>query len=188
MIQPRPKQDAVASRVQLWSLFRQKIAPAAEHDDRVEVPFMHRLDGDELVEFRQSNIGIAVGIDDGLVVPVIVGAEQMSLQQLSTEARRIVDAARAGKIENMGKGVFTVTNLGMYGIESFTAIINPPESAILAVGAVRETAVISGETVRPGRVMTMTLSCDHRVVDGLTAAKFMERLKEILEQPEQLGG
>jgi len=86
----------------------------------------------------------------------------------------------------MGKGVFTISNLGMFGVEEFSAIINPPEAAILAVAAVREEVIVSGGTLRPGRVMTMTLSCDHRVIDGLLAAKFMARLKEILEWPAQL--
>jgi len=148
--------------------------------------FRSRIDDDQIVEFRRSNIGLAVGMDDGLVVPVIVGADKMNLQQVAAEARRLVESARAGKIEGMGKGVFTVTNLGMYGIDEFTAIINPPESAILAVGAAREAVVVRNNMTGPGRVMTVTLSCDHRVVDGLCAAKFLERLKELLEQPEQL--
>jgi pyruvate dehydrogenase E2 component (dihydrolipoamide acetyltransferase) len=82
--------------------------------------------------------------------------------------------------------VFTISNLGMFGIDEFAAIINPPEAAILAVGTVREEVIVSGGTLRAGRVMTMTLSADHRVIDGVLAAKFMARLKEILEYPAQL--
>ena len=152
-----------------------------------EMPaFRSRIEGEEIATFPGSNIGIAVGLDDGLVVPVIVGVERMSLQQLGSESRRIVTAARGGKITGMGQGVFTISNLGMFGIEEFAAIINPPEAAILAVGTTREEVIVSGGTMRPGRVMTMTLSVDHRVVDGLAAAKFMARLKEILEYPAQL--
>jgi pyruvate dehydrogenase E2 component (dihydrolipoamide acetyltransferase) len=152
-----------------------------------EMPaFRSRIEDNEIVTFPDSNIGIAVGMDDGLVVPVIRGVNNMSLQQLGSEARRIVTGARGGKIEGMGQGVFTISNLGMFGIEEFSAIINPPEAAILAVGATREEVIVSGGTLRAGRVMTLTLSVDHRVIDGLVAAKFMGRLKEILEYPQQL--
>jgi len=147
--------------------------------------FRSRVDGDEIVEFANANIGIAVGMDDGLVVPVLQSAQGMSVQQLAAETRRLADNARNGKIEGMGTGVMTITNLGMFGVEEFTAIINPPESAILAVGAVREDVRVVDGGIRPGKVMTMTLSADHRVIDGLLAAKFLARLKEILVGPEQ---
>jgi pyruvate dehydrogenase E2 component (dihydrolipoamide acetyltransferase) len=148
--------------------------------------FRSRLDKDELVELPSSNIGIAVGMDDGLVVPVLVGAEAMDLRQLAAETRRIAETARKGKIEGMGAGVFTITNLGMFGVEEFAAIINPPEASILAVGAVREDVIVSGGAMRPGKVMTMTLSADHRIIDGLLAAKFLARLKELLQSPALL--
>ncbi|MCX7046598.1 MAG: 2-oxo acid dehydrogenase subunit E2, partial [Candidatus Sumerlaeota bacterium] len=145
--------------------------------------FRSQLDGEEIVEFPTANIGIAVGMDEGLVVPVVVGADQMKFEQLAGETRRIVEAARGGKIEGRGKGIFTITNLGMFGVEEFSAIINPPEAAILAVSAIREAAIVKDGAMRAGRVMTMTLSCDHRIIDGLLAAKFLARLKEILENP-----
>jgi pyruvate dehydrogenase E2 component (dihydrolipoamide acetyltransferase) len=145
-----------------------------------------RIENDELVEFNDVNIGIAVGMDEGLVVPVILGADTLSIKDLAAETRRLAQSAKTGKIENMGKGVFTITNLGMFGIEQFTAIINPPEAAILAVGTIRETVVVQDGAMWAGKVMTMTLSADHRVVDGLPAAKFMARLKELLETPAQL--
>ncbi|MBN1867442.1 2-oxo acid dehydrogenase subunit E2 [Candidatus Sumerlaeota bacterium] len=148
--------------------------------------FRGRLDGEEIVEFPSANIGIAVGLDDGLVVPVVVGADRMAFGDLAAETRRVVRAARSGRVEGVGQGVFTVTNLGMFGVEEFSAIINPPETAILAVGAVREEPVVKDGEIRPGRVMTMTLSCDHRLIDGLLAAKFCARLKELLESPETL--
>ena len=148
--------------------------------------FRSRLDKDDVVEYPTANIGVAVGVEDGLVVPVLVGADRLSLKDLAAETKRIVQAARNGKVEGMGKGVFTITNLGMFGVEEFAAIINPPEAAILAVGAVREAVIVSGGAMRPGRVVTMTLSCDHRVVDGMQAAKFLARLKEILESPGQM--
>ena len=114
---------------------------------------------------------------------VIVGVEDMTLEHLASQARNVVEKARAGKLENIGLGVFTVTNLGMFGIEEFAAIINPPESAILAVGAVREDVVVRKGSLRAGRVMSMTLSADHRIVDGVVGAKFLARVKEQLEDP-----
>jgi len=152
-----------------------------------ELPAMRsQIEEDEIVEYPSANIGIAVGREDGLVVPVVMGVDRMSLQELGAEARRLIDNAREGKLENMGQGVFTITNLGMFGVEEFSAIINPPEAAILAVSALREDVVVRDGAMRPGKVMTMTLSTDHRIVDGLVAAQFLSRLKELLEDPAQL--
>lgn len=142
-----------------------------------------QIDGDQIVEYRHANIGIAVGVDDGLVVPVVRNVDTLTLAQLAAEAKRVVENARNGRLENIGQGNFTITNLGMFGIEEFSAIINPPESGILAVGAMREAVIVEDGSMRPGRVVTITLSADHRVVDGLVAAKFLGRLKEILENP-----
>ncbi len=147
--------------------------------------FRSRLDGDDLVEVAQANIGVAVGLADGLVVPVVLNADRLSLRDLAVETRRIADLARLRRIENAGEGVFTVSNLGMYGTEEFSAIINPPESAILAVGAMREQAMARQGMLYAGKVLTLTLSCDHRIIDGMCAAQFMRRLKEILESPGQ---
>jgi pyruvate dehydrogenase E2 component (dihydrolipoamide acetyltransferase) len=144
-----------------------------------------QIDGDEIVEFPQANIGIAVGVEHGLVVPVVCGVDRMTLSQLAVEAKRVVENARNGKLDNVGLGNFTITNLGMFGIEEFAAIINPPESGILAVSAARESVIVQNGSMRPGHVMTMTLSADHRMVDGLTGAKFVARLKEILENPSE---
>jgi pyruvate dehydrogenase E2 component (dihydrolipoamide acetyltransferase) len=144
-----------------------------------------QIQGDEIVEYPHANIGIAVGVEHGLVVPVVRNVESLTLAQLAAEGKRVVDNARNGKLENIGRGNFTITNLGMFGIEEFSAIINPPESGILAVGAVREAVIVENGAIRPGRVMTATLSADHRIVDGLIAAKFLGRLKEILENPSE---
>jgi len=148
--------------------------------------FRSRLEGEEVVEYPAASVGVAVGMDEGLVVPVVVGADGMSLQQLAVETQRIVEAARQGKVTAMGQGVFTVSNLGGFGVEEFSAIINPPESAILAVGAIREAVIVKDEALKPGRIMTMTLSADHRLVDGLMAARFLKRLRELLEAPASL--
>jgi len=141
---------------------------------------------DEVVEFPSANIGVAVGLEAGLVVPVILGADRLTLAQIGAESKRLAEAARGGKIEGMGKGVFTISNLGMFGVDQFTAIINPPEAAILAVSAIREDVIVKNGMMRPGRTMSLTLSADHRLIDGVLAAKFMARLKEVLEAPEVL--
>jgi pyruvate dehydrogenase E2 component (dihydrolipoamide acetyltransferase) len=147
--------------------------------------FRSRLEGEEIVETSGANIGIAVGLDDGLVVPVLSGADGMDLKQIAAETRRLAVSARSGSIIGMGSGTFTITNLGMFGTEEFSAIINPPEAAILAVGAAREAVVVKDGAMRAGKLMTMTLSADHRIIDGMLAAKFLARMKEVLESPEK---
>ena len=148
--------------------------------------FRSKIDGDEIVEYGAANVGVAVGVEDGLTVPVLLGANAMNLQQIAANTKRIVENARGGKLEGWGEGNFTITNLGMFGVEEFAAIVNPPEPGILAVGAVREAVIVKDGAMKAGRVMTMTLSCDHRVIDGLLAAKFMARMKELLETPSLL--
>ncbi len=148
--------------------------------------FRSQYKGTEIIENPSANIGIAVGTDEGLTVPVVVGADRMKLEQLAARTREVVESARNGKLEGMGQGVFTITNLGMFGVEEFSAIINPPESAILAVGAIREGVIVENGAMRPTRLMTVTLSVDHRVIDGVVAAQFLKTLKELLEAPEQL--
>jgi pyruvate dehydrogenase E2 component (dihydrolipoamide acetyltransferase) len=150
----------------------------------IEFPSFHsKIENDEIVEYPTVNIGVAVGVEDGLTVPVIIGAHAMNLEQIAAQTRRIVENARNGKLEGYGQGNFTITNLGMFGVEEFAAIVNPPEPAILAVGAAREAVIVKDGFMKPGKVMTMTLSCDHRIIDGLLAAKFMARLKQLLENP-----
>ena len=149
--------------------------------------FKSQFHGDEVVEYPSANIGIAVGMDEGLVVPVVIAADRMSLKQVAGETRRVAEAARGGKIEGMGQGVFTISNLGMFGIEEFSAIINPPESGIIAASAIREDVIVKDGAIRAAKVMTLVLSCDHRIVDGLAGAKFLARLKDVLEAPEGLG-
>jgi pyruvate dehydrogenase E2 component (dihydrolipoamide acetyltransferase) len=136
--------------------------------------------------YSRVNVGIAVATDDALLVPVIRDADRRSLAELSNETRRLADAARRRSLrpEDFHDGTFTVSNLGMFGVHSFTAIIDPPQVAILAVGGKRRAPVEEG----PGRVafrdlMTFTLSCDHRVVYGADGARFLSRLCELLERP-----
>ncbi len=148
--------------------------------------FRSRIEKDEIVQLPGVNIGIAVGVEDGLTVPVLLNADRLTLKDVAATTRKIVENARVGRLEGIGQGVFTITNLGMFGVEEFAAIINPPEAGILAVGAARETVIVKDGAMRAGKVMTVTLSCDHRVIDGLLAAKFLARLKEIVENPEQM--
>jgi pyruvate dehydrogenase E2 component (dihydrolipoamide acetyltransferase) len=152
-----------------------------------EIPvFRSRLENDRIIDYPTANVGIAVGTDQALVVPVVVAADQLSLRQLGATTRRLVADARAGKVANSGQGCLTISNLGMFGVEEFSAIINPPEAAILAVGAIREQVVVENGAIRPGRVMTAIISADHRLIDGMAAAKFLARLKQLLEDPSQL--
>jgi pyruvate dehydrogenase E2 component (dihydrolipoamide acetyltransferase) len=148
--------------------------------------FRTRMEGDQLIENPHSNIGIAIGTDNGLIVPVVMAVEARSLEDLATETRRIVEAGRAGKVEGQGHGVFTISNLGMFGVPEFSAIINPPESGILAVGTLVEEVIVKDGAMRLGRTMTLTLSADHRVVDGMVAGQFSQRLREVLENPQVL--
>jgi pyruvate dehydrogenase E2 component (dihydrolipoamide acetyltransferase) len=153
----------------------------------MEFPGMHsRVDGETVIEFPGANIGVAVGMEDGLVVPVVVNAEQLTLAQLALETKRLANQARAGKIENMGQGIFTISNLGMFGVDDFVAIINPPEASILAVSAVREDVIVKDGAIKAGQTMSLTLSADHRLIDGTLGAQFMARLKALLEDPIQL--
>lgn len=153
----------------------------------MEFPAMHsRVDGETILEFPGANIGMAVGMDDGLVVPVVMNAQQLTLPQLAVETKRLANQARAGKIENMGLGIFTISNLGMFGVDEFIAIVNPPEASILAVSAVREDVIVKDGAIRAGQTMNLTLSADHRLIDGTLGAQFMARLKALLEEPLQL--
>jgi len=141
---------------------------------------------DELLVSPSINIGIAVGTDEGLTVPVLLGADKMDLQTIALRSRELIENARSGKLEGIGQGIFTITNMGMFGVEEFSAIINPPESAILAVGAIREGIMVNNAIAQPTRLMTLCLSVDHRVIDGIMADQYIGALKEILEAPEEL--
>jgi pyruvate dehydrogenase E2 component (dihydrolipoyllysine-residue acetyltransferase) len=140
---------------------------------------------DEIRLFPTANIGLAVATERGLLVPVLHECERKPLTQLAAERGELVQRARDAKLtqDDLDGGTFTISNLGMYGVEQFTAVLNPPQAAILAVGAIEERAVpADGElAVRP--LMSMTLTCDHRAVDGAKAAEFLHELKTLLEEP-----
>ena len=141
--------------------------------------------GDHLVRHGHVNIGCAVATDSGLLVPVIRDADHKSLNEIGVEAHALAERARAGKLtpDEMTAGTFTISNLGMYGIDHFTAVINPPEAAILAVGALREDAAVRDGQFAVATRVKLTLSIDHRVLDGAMAAAFLEDLVKLLEHP-----
>jgi pyruvate dehydrogenase E2 component (dihydrolipoamide acetyltransferase) len=142
--------------------------------------------GDKLLRHRRVHVGVAVALDGGLIVPVVRDADGKSLTQVAREARDLIGRARAGRLaadETRG-GTFTVSNLGMFGVGQFTAVINPPEAAILAVGAAEPEPVVAADgEVAVHQVLRLTLSIDHRAVDGATGAEFLAQLKEVLEHP-----
>jgi pyruvate dehydrogenase E2 component (dihydrolipoyllysine-residue acetyltransferase) len=135
--------------------------------------------------YERADIGVAVAIEEGLITPIVRAADQKSLSQIATEVRDLAERARNRKLrpeEYMGAS-FSVSNLGMFGIDEFTAIINPPEGAILAIGAMTPKPVVRDEQIVVRQMMRVTMSCDHRVIDGATGAKFLQTFKKILENP-----
>jgi pyruvate dehydrogenase E2 component (dihydrolipoamide acetyltransferase) len=141
--------------------------------------------GDFIRENHHVNIGIAVAVDEGLLVPVLRFADSLSLSQISGNVKEFAKKAKDKKLQpaDWEGSTFTISNLGMFGIDSFTAIINPPDACILAVGGIAQEPVVKNGQVVPGNVMNVTLSCDHRVVDGATGAAFLQTLKSLLEEP-----
>jgi pyruvate dehydrogenase E2 component (dihydrolipoyllysine-residue acetyltransferase) len=144
--------------------------------------------GDKIRINGDINIGVAVAVEDGLLVPVINHADMKSLAQINVEVKELAEKAKMKKLQppEMQGNTFTISNLGMFGIEEFTAIINPPDACILAVGGIIEKPIIKDGAIVPGNMMKVTLSCDHRVVDGATGAKFLQTIKSILEEPIRL--
>ena len=140
---------------------------------------------DELRIFPNAHIGLAVATERGLIVPVQREVERKSLVQIAAERKEIVQRTREGKLsqEDLEGGTFTISNLGMYGVEIFTAVLNPPQAAILAVGAIEEKPVVENGDFVARPLMAMTLTCDHRAVDGAKAAEFLRELKTLLEEP-----
>lgn len=141
--------------------------------------------GDRIRYNKVYNIGVAVAIDEGLLVPVIRGADQKSLSEISSQVREYAGKARERKLsgDEMSGNTFTISNLGMMGIEEFTAIINPPDACIMAVGGIVPTPVVRDGEIAVADIMKVTLSCDHRVVDGAKGAAFLATFKQILEDP-----
>jgi pyruvate dehydrogenase E2 component (dihydrolipoamide acetyltransferase) len=141
--------------------------------------------GDKIRKYDHINIGVAVAVEDGLLVPVVRFADTKGLMEIGAEVREFAQKAKEKKLQpkDWEGNTFTISNLGMYNIESFTAIINPPDACILAIGGIKQVPVVKDGQVVPGNVMKVTLSCDHRVVDGVTGAEFLNTFKSYMENP-----
>ena len=146
------------------------------------------LIGNELLQFAHADISVAVATDQGLITPVVRQAETKAARLIGQEIKELATRARAGtlKREEIADGTFTVSNLGMYGIDRFDAIINPPQVAILAIGAVNERVVVRSGVPAVAPMVTLTLSADHRAIDGAAGAPFLATLRQLIENPSQL--
>ncbi|MEV5538446.1 dihydrolipoamide acetyltransferase family protein [Saccharopolyspora shandongensis] len=174
-------QAAGGPKVSVNDLVVKAVATALRANPAVNVSFA----GDKMLQHKRINLGVAVAIDNGLVVPVIKDADRKSVSEIAKESRELAGRAREGKLklDEMSGGTFSISNLGMFGIEQFSAVINPPEAAILAVGAARdEVQVRDGEFVAR-KILRATLSADHRAVDGAVGAAFLQLLTGLLEDP-----
>ena len=173
--------DRVSADVTYTHLLVKAVAVALGRHPRVNASFTG--DGRELKD--EINIGIAVALDDGLIVPVLHDCQALSLLDIAAQANALVERARTGKptTQDLSGGTFTISNLGMYPVEHFTAVINPPQAAILATSAIKERPTVRDGQVVISRTMMATLSCDHRVLDGATGAQFLQELKNLLENP-----
>lgn len=152
-----------------------------------EYPFLNAtFDGEEINTFDEVNLGIAVAIEQGLIVPVIKDINKKDIKQIVQERNVLLKKAQENKLTlgEISDGTFTVTNLGMYEIDNFMGIINPPQVGLLAIGVIKEKPVVIEHKINSCYMMKMTLSCDHRVVNGAYSAKFLQRLKQILETPD----
>jgi pyruvate dehydrogenase E2 component (dihydrolipoamide acetyltransferase) len=171
-------------KVSVNDLIIKAVAVALGRMPEVNASFM----GDSIHYHQNVDVSVAVSVPDGLVTPVIRDADYKSVSEISREVKELAGRARDKKLmpEEMMNGTFSVSNLGMFGVEEFSAVINPPEGAILAVGTVREEPVVRGGAVVPGKRMRMTMSCDHRVIDGALGAQWLKMLTGLLEHPIKL--
>jgi pyruvate dehydrogenase E2 component (dihydrolipoamide acetyltransferase) len=138
--------------------------------------------------YSRVNVGVAVAAEDALVVPTVFDADRKGLRQIATESRALAQKVRDGQVTppELSGGTFTVSNLGMYGIDNFSAVINTPQAAILAVGAIKERPVVRNGEIVPAHVLQVTLACDHRILYGAPAAEFLARIRTLLEEPLSL--
>ena len=159
-----------------------KVAASALRDHPV---INSRIEGDQILLLEEINIGVAIALGDGLIVPVLRQADRKSLSEIATSLRGLTQRAREGKLslEEVGGGTFTLSNMGMLGIDKFNAIINPPECSILGVGRTVRKPVVQGEEIRIRPMAWFSLSSDHRIVDGATAALFLNHIRELIENP-----
>jgi pyruvate dehydrogenase E2 component (dihydrolipoamide acetyltransferase) len=173
--------EGQAAKVSVNDVIVKAVATALRAHPEVNVAFA----GDKLLRHRRIHVGVAVALPAGLIVPVIRDADTLTITQISAQTRDLATRAREGKLkpEEFTGSTFSVSNLGMFGVDQFTAVINPPEAAILAVGATKQEPVVRDGAITVGHTMRVTLSVDHRALDGATAAKFLADLVGLLENP-----
>jgi pyruvate dehydrogenase E2 component (dihydrolipoamide acetyltransferase) len=173
--------EGAATKISVNDLVVKAVATALRAHPEVNVSF----GGDKLIRHHRVHVGVAVALPDGLIVPVIRDADTKTVTQISAETRDLATRARGGKLkpDEFTGSTFSVSNLGMFGVNQFTAVINPPEAAILAVGATKQEPVVRGGQIVVGYMMAITLSVDHRALDGATGAKFLADLTALLENP-----
>lgn len=182
LVRVRETVNAVTSvKISYNDFIIKAVAAALREHPKVNASWL----GDVIRYNNHIHIGVAVAVEDGLLVPVIRFADSKTLSQITTEVKSLAALAKEKKLQpkDWEGNTFTISNLGMFGIEEFTAIINSPDACILAVGGIKETPIVKDGKIVPGTVMKITLSCDHRVVDGATAADFLQTLKTLLENP-----
>ena len=189
----------------LMDLRKQANSAAGEHDNKftvndfilkavanaaASVPQVNAsFDVDSIVQFGSVNLSVAIAVDDGLVTPVISGANKKSLLEISLAVKDLAERARSKKLspDEFSGGTITVSNLGAYGVDNFDAIINPPQAAILSIGSIKNTPVVSDEgNIVPGLIMKVGMSCDHRVIDGAVGAEYLAELKKLIENPASM--
>lgn len=178
--------EGLETKVSFNDMVIKSAAAALKRHPKVNASWL----GDRIRYNKHVHIGVAVAIEDGLVVPVLKFADSKSLSQINSEVKSFAAKAKDKKIQpaDMEGNTFTISNLGMYGIEEFTAIINPPDSCILAVGGIKQTPVVKNGQITIGNIMKVTLSCDHRSVDGATGSEFLQTFKKLMENPVLLIG
>jgi pyruvate dehydrogenase E2 component (dihydrolipoamide acetyltransferase) len=171
-------------KVSIGDFVTKAVALALRFHSRLNASF----EPDAIVEHGDVNIGVAVALDDGLIVPVLHRADALGLREIRVQSDGLAKSARAGTLsgEQLAGGTFTISNLGMFGTRQFDAIINLPQVAILAVGAAEKRPVVEGDALVVGTVMTVTLTADHRAVDGAAGAQFLQTLKSLLEEPASM--
>lgn len=188
--------EAVRLRAQLKTLEVSRVGVTYNHmvlkavaDALADFPEVNaRFAGDAIELDPAINIGIATAVEDGLIVPVLAGADRLSLLQIAEQSRALADKAEAGRFTSadLSGATFSVSNLGMFDVDSFSAVINPPQAAILAVGSVKQRPVVRDGVLAVGHTMALTLSCDHRVIDGARGGRFLAEVKRRLENPAAL--
>lgn len=174
-------QKRLAIKITITDLLVRLVASSLAQHPRLAA----RWENGHILAGGEINIGLAIAIEDGLTVPVVHHADRLSLRQISQRRQELVERAQAGRLkqDDLLGGAFTISNLGMYGIDAFNAIVNPPQAAILAVGRIADRVVALNEQPAVQPVMTLTLSCDHRVVDGARGAQFLQTLVALIEEP-----